>query len=112
MSKQRQYFIILFYCVLFFSPVLLLNSCGKKTKLPPGAKAQEVALAELLKKAEKALKREEKALKREKKTILKLYKKGFSIEELAEDFEMKIEEIKKIIEIELKKIEETKIDYE
>ncbi len=54
MSKQRQYFIILFYCVLFFSSVLLLNSCGKKSKLPPGAKAQEVALAELLKKAEKA----------------------------------------------------------
>jgi hypothetical protein len=32
-----------------------------------------------------------------KKTILKLYKKGFSIKELAEDFEMKISDIEKII---------------
>jgi predicted transposase/invertase (TIGR01784 family) len=68
-------------------------------------KKDKEALEKAEKRAEKALKREEKERKKAEKernskikAILKLYKKGFSIEELAEDFEMKIEEIKKIVE--------------
>jgi len=48
-------------------------------------------------KAEKERRKAEKAILKNKKAILKLYKLGISIEELTEDFEMEIEEIKKIV---------------
>ena len=50
------------------------------------------------KKAEKERKKAEKERKSKEKAVLKYYKKGFSVEELADDFEMKVEEIKEIIE--------------
>ncbi len=60
-------------------------------------KKDKEALEKERKKAEKALKREEKEKRKVENAILKFYNRGFSIEELAEDFEMKIEEIKKLI---------------
>ncbi len=51
------------------------------------------------KKAEKERKKAEKERISKEKAILRFYKKGFSVEELAEDFDMKIEEIKKIVEV-------------
>ena len=50
------------------------------------------------KKAEKERKKAEKERISKEKAILKFYNRGFSIEELAEDFELEIEEIKRIIE--------------
>ena len=50
-------------------------------------------------KAEKEKRKAEKERKSKEKAILRFYKKGFSVEELAEDFDMKIEEIKKIVEV-------------
>ncbi len=51
------------------------------------------------KKAEKEKRKAEKERKSKEKAILRFYKKGFSVEELAEDFDMKVEEIKKIVDI-------------
>ena len=51
------------------------------------------------KEKEKALKREEKEKRKVEKAILKFYNRGFSVKELAEDFEMEIEEIKNIVGI-------------
>jgi septal ring factor EnvC (AmiA/AmiB activator) len=49
------------------------------------------------KEKENALKEKENALKKIRKSILKLYKKGYTIEELSEDFDLSIEDINKII---------------
>ena len=57
----------------------------------------KIALAEVEKTLEKERAEKEKALEREKKAILRFHKRGFSIEELAEDFGMSIEEIKEIL---------------
>ncbi len=50
------------------------------------------------KKAEKEKKKAEKERKSKEKVILKFYKRGFTIEELADDFEMNIKDIKRIVE--------------
>ncbi len=49
-------------------------------------------------KIEKAQKEKEAALEKQKKAILKLYKKEFSVKELADDFGMSEEEVKGIVE--------------
>ena len=48
-------------------------------------------------KIKEAQKEKEKALQKTKKAIIKFYKKGFSIKELAEDFDMSEDEVKEII---------------
>ncbi len=61
-------------------------------------KKDREALEKALKSEEKERKKAEKERKKAEKAILKLYKLGISIEELAEDFEMSIKEVKKIVE--------------
>ena len=60
-------------------------------------KKDREALEKSERKAEKERKKAEKALKKTQKAILKFYKRGFSIKELADDFEMSLDEIKKIV---------------
>jgi predicted transposase/invertase (TIGR01784 family) len=64
-----------------------------KEKIKEAQKEKEKAQKE----KEEAQKREEKTLQKTKKAIIKFYKKGFSIKELAEDFDMSEDEVKEII---------------
>jgi predicted transposase/invertase (TIGR01784 family) len=64
-----------------------------KEKIKELTKEKETALKE----KENERKEKENALKKIRKSILKLYKKGYTIEELSEDFDLSIEDIKKII---------------
>jgi predicted transposase/invertase (TIGR01784 family) len=60
-------------------------------------KGIQKGLKEAKGKIEKALKEKEKALKKIERSILIFYKKGFTIEELSEDFDLSINDINKII---------------
>ena len=58
---------------------------------------REAGFKEGIEEIEKEREKAEKERKSKEKAILKFYNRGFSIKELAEDFDMSIEEIKKII---------------
>ena len=63
-----------------------------------GLKEAKEKIEKAQKEKEKAQKEKNEALEKQKKAVLKLYKKGFSVKELADDFGMSEEEVKGIIE--------------
>ena len=62
-----------------------------------GLKDAQEKIKKAQKEKEEAQKEKEKTLQKTKKAIIKFYKKGFSIKELAEDFDMSEDEVKEII---------------
>lgn len=75
----------------------VIRSLKHENDYEKGIRTAEEELKEALAEKEKERAEKEKAINKLHRTILRLYEKGFSLEEIAEDMEMKIAEIKKII---------------